>query len=171
MEDEPITFYDQHGQKLGVRSRTEVHREGLWHRAVNVLLFRSDGSLVVQQRSKDKDVCPGLWDLSVAEHLLPDETDAQAAVRGLEEELGLKNVAVTPVGEELTATLVAPGIHDQEFQQTFRATSDQPLHFDPVEVAAVDELNLAALRRAIEANPDRYTPWFQRVLNSLNYTL
>ena len=169
MQDEPITIYDQHGQKLGVRSRAEVHRTGLWHRAVNVLLFRSDGRLVVQQRSKNKDVCPGLWDLSVAEHLTPGETDAQAALRGLHEELGLQDVAVTPVGEELTATLTAPGIHDQEFQQTFQATSDQPLQFDPVEVAAVDEVTMPSLINAIAEAPERYTPWFQRVLSSLNY--
>lgn len=169
MQDEPITIYDAHGARLGVRSRGEVHRLGLWHRAVNVLLFRSNGNLVVQQRCNDKDVCPGLWDLSVAEHLIPDETDAEAAIRGLHEELGLTGVAVSPVGDELTATLIAPGIHDQEFQQTFQAISDQPLRFDPVEVAAVDEVSMPTLLRAIEANPERYTPWFQRVLISLKY--
>ena len=41
-----------------------------------------------------KKIGPGLWDISVAEHLNPGETFDSAALRGLQEELGIHARAV-----------------------------------------------------------------------------
>ena len=96
LAEELFETYDAKGQALGLVPRSEVHRRGLWHRAVNVFLFDATGALYLQRRADTKDVAPGLWDLSAAEHLIPGETYADGALRGLAEELGVTDVTLTP---------------------------------------------------------------------------
>lgn len=99
MMEEQFETFDDTGEPMGLVPRSRVHREGLWHRAVHVYLFRSDGRLLLQRRQRDKDICPGAWDLSAAEHLKPGETFRQGAIRGLQEELNVKGVELTPLGD------------------------------------------------------------------------
>lgn len=163
MLDELFETLDDSGSPTGSAPRSRVHREGLWHRAANVFLFRSDGRLIVQQRHRDKDVCPGTWDLSAAEHLKPGETYEQGALRGLREELGVENVVLEPIGDVAQARLdiADKGIKDYELQQTFLGVFDGELRPDPSEVNAVDIVALSELAVAFETRPSEFTPWFR----------
>ena len=160
--EEQFEILDEAGQPVGIAPRSEVHARGLWHRAAHVFLFRSDGRLVLQQRHAGKDVCPGAWDLSVAEHLQPGESYAAGAVRGLQEELGVPPVALEPLGEPLKFRLDLPekGIRDYEFQQCFRGAFDGRLVPDGVEVSQVRDIDLPALKAEMRNNPGHFTPWF-----------
>lgn len=160
MPEELFQTYDDSGNTGPLVVRSRVHREGLWHRAANVLLFRPDGSLILQQRAASKDVCPGRWDLSAAEHLKPGETFIEAAKRGLVEELGLRDVALEPACPERRQVFEATDVLDREMQQTFRGTTDAAVIPDPAEVADVREVSLAALAEEMALAPDRFTPWF-----------
>lgn len=162
--EEQFEIYDDAGCLLGRAPRSRVHREGLWHRTVNVFLFRSDGRLIIQQRQQHKDVCPGLWDLSVAEHVQPGETCAQAAARGLREELAVIAVTLEPIGEATAFCLEQPerSLRDCEVQQCFRGVYDGPLAPDAEEVGATDALSRAALSKALAQRPDAFTPWFRQ---------
>jgi isopentenyldiphosphate isomerase len=65
-EEELFQVFDENEQALpDLVRRSVVHREGLLHRSVNVLLVNSAGSLLLQRRMPTKDVCPDLWDISV----------------------------------------------------------------------------------------------------------
>jgi len=55
-----------------------------------VFVFNTQGDIYLQKRSAIKDVQPGRWDTSVGGHLCPGETYLKAAVRELEEELGVR---------------------------------------------------------------------------------
>ena|SRR3990167_5599357 len=61
------TFAKDNKTFLGTIVRSEVHRKGLFHRSVNVLLFNSQNELLIQKRANTKRVCPGKWDLSVSD--------------------------------------------------------------------------------------------------------
>src|SRR5256885_1188600 len=69
--------------------RREVHAQGLWHRAVHVLVFNCHGAVFLQKRSMLKDLSPGLWDSSCSGHLDAGEDYDAAAVRELREEIGI----------------------------------------------------------------------------------
>ena len=169
MNEETFEVLDGSGRAIGVAPRSEVHAKGLWHRAAHVFLFRSDGRLVLQRRAHTKDVCPGAWDLSVAEHLKPGETYVQGAARGLHEELGIENVFLETFGEPLKFKLELPekAVKDYEFQQCFRGEFDGQLVPDSTEVAAVRPVHLLDLRTEIEKGPDRFTPWFLNCASKL----
>ena len=166
MAEEWFQTYDEDGNKLALVPRSRVHATGLWHRAANVLLFRSNGKLLLQKRAAEKDVCPGLWDLSTAEHLIPGESYLEAASRGLAEELGIRQIALTPLGETVKVRLELPGVCDCEFQQTFRGVSDAAVYPDPKEVAEVQTVTMAELHQQLELNPGRFTPWFRQLVQN-----
>jgi len=163
MQDEPFQTFDADGKAAAVVPRSRVHREGLWHRAASVFLFRSDGRLIVQRRHWHKDVCPGTWDLSVAEHLQVGETFEQGALRGLLEELGVKGVALEAVGSVTRARLDLPeqGIKDYELQQAFRGVFDGELRPNDGEICEIDALALSDLGGAFRERPNDFTPWFR----------
>lgn len=163
MSGEYFETFDDNGYPIGIAPRSQVHREGLWHRAANVFLFRSDGRLILQQRSWCKDVCPGMWDLSVAEHLRLGETYEEGALRGLREELGVEGVALQRIGDvtQTRLDLPAEGIKDYELQQSFRGVFDGELRPDRREVCGVDSVAVTALAVALTARPSDFTPWFR----------
>jgi len=161
---ELFDIFDEKGAPLGLASRVKVHREGIWHRASNVFLFYPDGRLLIQRRQLSKDVCPGAWDVSAAEHLQPGETYEQGAIRGLREELGVENVTLEPFGKVTKSRLdvVAAGIKDYEFQQSFRAVYAGPVSPDAAEVMATRMVGLSELEAAFLEDPEAYTPWFRQ---------
>src|ERR1700751_5688982 len=87
---ELIDILDAEGNKTGrVKLKSEVHRDGDWHRAAHVWLLRSSNQVLLQRRSRSKENNPGKWDVSVAGHLSAGEASVQAALRETKEEIGL----------------------------------------------------------------------------------
>jgi isopentenyl-diphosphate delta-isomerase len=171
MNDETVQTYDANGMLAALVQRSRVHREGLWHRATSVFLFRSDGRLLVQRRSAHKDICPGLWDLSVAEHLQPGESYEQGAVRGLREELGVGQVVLEAIGGVARARIEIPerGVKDYELQQSFRGVFDGELRPDANEVAELATISLGELELAFRDKPDDFTSWFRETARRLSF--
>eukprot|EP00040_Diaphanoeca_grandis_P014928 m.75858 g.75858 ORF g.75858 m.75858 type:complete len:233 (-) comp24833_c1_seq1:60-758(-) len=115
-----------------------VHKNGLFHRSVQVLLMNSAGDILVQRRHPRKDTAPDCWDLSCSEHLQPHEEYEQAALRGLYEELGVPLFS-TPVTRILPAFLqenyyTDVGVIDREFVECWFAKYDGEIKVDGLEV-------------------------------------
>ena len=54
---------------------SHVHRDGDYHKAVQVWIYvESTGELVLQKRADRKDSWPGLWDTSSAGHISAGDT-------------------------------------------------------------------------------------------------
>jgi len=88
MSEEIFDIVDENDVVIGRNIRSEVHRLGLRHRAVHVLVFNSRGEVFLQKRSMKKDCFPGAWDSSAAGHLDCGEDYDACALRELKEELG-----------------------------------------------------------------------------------
>ena len=94
MQEDIFDIVNENDEVVGQKPRSEVHAEGLRHRAVHVLIFNDEGELFMQKRSKSKDTWPGAWDSSCSGHVDSGEVYEVAAIRELDEELGWK-----PTGE------------------------------------------------------------------------
>ena len=73
--------------------RSIAHRDGIPHRTVHIWITRESAGkrqILLQQRSLEKDSFPGLFDTSSAGHLQAGDEPLEAAMRELEEELGIK---------------------------------------------------------------------------------
>lgn len=92
----PLAEQIQHvapdGVVLGLVSRARIRAENLCHRAVFVAVLSSDGYLLVHRRSESKDLWPGWWDIAVGGVVVGDESYEVAALRELDEEVGLRKV-------------------------------------------------------------------------------
>jgi isopentenyldiphosphate isomerase len=128
--DEIFEVVDEHDRVLRRCSRAEVHRLGLRHRAVHVLVFNQAGELFLQKRSIKKDCFPGAWDSSAAGHLQPGEPYDECALRELAEELGWRPLAVP----ERLFKIDACAETGQEFVWVYRCRAEGPFELQPEEI-------------------------------------
>ena len=136
MTEEVFEIFDEDNQLIGTAPRSEVHRKGLYHRAVNVFIVNSQGYIFLQKRSEKKDTSPGYWCYGAGEHLKPGESYIDGALRGLKEELGLENAnAIELRGPKLFHLEHENGIVDNEFDALYVVVSDGPFHLDKEEVS------------------------------------
>lgn len=108
--DELLDVVDRQGEPTGrILDKKTIHEQGLLHRDVHVWI--TNGSdLLQQQRTWDKAIMPGKYDISVGEHVGAGESFRAAAVRGTKEELGLELPArqFIPIGR-LATSMTFPG--------------------------------------------------------------
>lgn len=157
-EVELIDVDREDGSPAGyVSSRDFVHWHGLWHTTVHVWIVGESEAgkpaLLLQFRAAGKRLYPSHWDISSAGHIPVGEDALQAALREVEEELG-----ILPAEEEMEdlGTIVVTyddddgeGYHDREFCRMFLLRRNDPLSaftLQPSEVERVmwipfDELN------------------------------
>ncbi len=89
-KEELIDVLDENGVKLGkVLTRREVHRGGLWHRAIVVAVVNDKNQILLQKRSATKDKNPNMWDISVAGHISAGQDALSAAAREINEEVSI----------------------------------------------------------------------------------
>jgi len=129
--DELFDIVDDHDELIGQLPRREVHRLGLKHRAVHVLIFNRRGELFLQKRSLTKDCFPGTWDSSASGHLAPGETYDACAVREVREELGLE---LERPPQRLFQIAACPGT-GMEFVWVYRAEAEGPFALHPGEIS------------------------------------
>ncbi|OGV50469.1 MAG: hypothetical protein A2017_01555 [Lentisphaerae bacterium GWF2_44_16] len=89
--DEIFEIVDENNNVIGTARRSECHgNPKLIHRTAHVVVYSEDGKILLQKRSKSKDIQPGKWDTAVGGHLMPGEDFETAARREMAEELGIK---------------------------------------------------------------------------------
>lgn len=93
---EYFDIVDEEDRVIGRARRSECHgNPALVHRVAHVLVFNRQGDLLLQKRSRHKDIQPGRWDTSVGGHLDPGESYLEAARREMGEELGISGIPLT----------------------------------------------------------------------------
>lgn len=89
--EEHFDVLNPDGTKTGrTKARSEVHRDGDWHRAVHVwILCAPTGEVVLQRRAPTKDAWANLLDISTAGHVSAGDEPLPTARRETAEEIGL----------------------------------------------------------------------------------
>jgi isopentenyldiphosphate isomerase len=146
MNEEIFDVVNERDEVIGRASRAEVHKRGLMHRAVHVLVYNSRGQVFLQQRSLSKDRQPGLWDSSASGHLDSGEEYDPCAVRELREEISLK-LGAPP---QRLFKLAACAETDQEHVWVYRCDAEGPF-----------QLNLEELQRGGWFSPGEVSRWMK----------
>lgn len=88
MKEELIDVLDENGVRTGqLLPRSEIHKQGLWHRAIVVAIINEKNEILIQQRSANKEKNANMWDISVAGHISAGQDSLQAANREISEEV------------------------------------------------------------------------------------
>ncbi|KND47636.1 MAG: putative Nudix hydrolase YfcD [Parcubacteria bacterium C7867-006] len=90
MIEEYLDILNEDGSPTGESlTYKEVHKRGLLHRTARVWFVNSKGEVLVQKRSMNKKIFPGLWDAGVGGHVSSGETSVEGAQKETREEIGL----------------------------------------------------------------------------------
>jgi isopentenyldiphosphate isomerase len=90
--EEQVDYYDGAKKLLGVASKSDVHRLGLWHRSFHCWIAYLEGDspkVVMQMRGKKVQDFKNKLDISAAGHYQTREEDFRGGLRELKEELSL----------------------------------------------------------------------------------
>lgn len=133
IKDELLETYDLKGFFLGLKKRSECHKNSnIAHRAVHILVFKNEKELFLQKRSAKKDLYPLFWDTSVGGHLAVGEEYKSAGIRECKEELGFE-----PRNLKFLYSYTAFLPSEVEFVETYSTFYDGPFLPDATEVIEV----------------------------------
>ena len=164
---ELIDVLNENGIPTGeVLSRDEVHKRGLWHRAIIVAIVNNENQVLLQQRSDSKEKNPGMWDISVAGHISSGQDSLSAAAREINEEVSVDLGTKVDVKEFRFMTsfrsevVYSENFIERQFYDFFILRRDDmnlaKIIFQPSEVQAIRFVSLselAAMREKKELVP------------------
>jgi len=159
--EEFLDIVAENNKVIGQEKRSIVHQSGLWHRGVHILLFTPEHKLVIQQRSQRRKQSPGALDCSVSEHLKAGESYLAGAIRGLEEELGIKPVPL----RRLVQFKMNYGPGDNMISTLYEGTVDQEaIRIDTNEIERIIYHSLSEAEESLAQGEVLYSRWFEQLL-------
>jgi isopentenyldiphosphate isomerase len=102
MDEEYLDIVDDNDEVIGKELRNKIYSGNTpikKIRYVNIFIFNSRGQILLPKRSMNCSIFQGCYDFSAAGHVNSGEDYEQAAMRELEEELGLKNQKLIELGK------------------------------------------------------------------------
>jgi len=157
MNHELIAVVDEHDNFIENRPRKEVHKLGLRHRAVHILVFNDANQIFLQKRSLTKDINAGLWDTSAAGHVDAGENYDVCEHRETIEELGVC------VDETLNFLFKLPAIPEtgMEFVQVYRCQHNGPFTLEAGEIDDGQWFDIQEVAQRVKTNAPSITDTFK----------
>ena len=158
-QKELFIVVDKDDNVLEYRTRYDCHHDKtLIHRAIGVLLFNDKGELLLQKRSLLKDLNPGKYTISVGGHVTKGQTYKQAALREMQEELGIKTSIKT------ANKFFVENYQESEMCVTFIGKSNGPFNYAKDEIERVEFLPI----KKIKTMQKQFTPIAWETLKQMN---
>lgn len=160
--DELIAIVDENDKVVGADTRDNVHKQGLLHREIAVIILNKKNEMLLQKR-KDN----GKYGFSAAGHLPVNENYLQGAIREAKEEIGiefkeddLKEIA------KLRRDVSRDGLRNNVFLEVFEVRKSLELKefkIDNQEVNSIGFYNIQQIEKMIAENPECFTRSFKKV--------
>jgi isopentenyldiphosphate isomerase len=142
--EELVDIVDYNDNVLYQCTRKEMRAKVLCHRAVFIAVINSTGELLIHQRSAMKDLWPSYWDIAVGGVVAAGESYDSAALRELDEEVGVTGVPFIELGmgtyTDNMVSLVG---------KCFMVTYDGPLILRDGEVVATEWVSQSDLQQRL----------------------
>lgn len=164
-----VVLVDGNDHVLGTMEKLQAHQLGLLHRAFSVFIFNSKNELLIHKRAEGKYHSGGLWTNSCCSHPFLNESFQEAAIRRVNEELGMKITEVEKVGVLIYKVKLDHGLTEHEYDYILKATSDKLPLLNLEEASEYSYETIESIRKKMENKPDDYTFWFKKILLEGNY--
>ena len=166
--EEQVVLVNEQDAVQGLLGKTEAHERGLLHRAISIIVFNSNGEMLIQQRADSKYHWAGIWSNTVCTHPREGESYLEAAQRRLEEELGFS----TPLEEVFDFIYKAKdegsGLTEHELDHVFIGQYDGEIPFNTDEVKSVRWISWVSLSEELATYPERFSFWFKIILKEFD---
>jgi len=168
IETSQVVLVDENDKFLGFKEKFATHHNPVsMHRAISVLIFDMSGKMVlIQKRSSYKKTWPMHWTNTVCADVLPTETYLDTAKRRLMEEMGF----ATPLTEAFKFTYgfkFDKTWGEHELDHVFTGKYEGNISPNYKEAAGYEWITLNDLKKDMNKNPKKYTPWFKIILKGL----
>ncbi|MBI4896727.1 MAG: NUDIX domain-containing protein [Candidatus Aenigmarchaeota archaeon] len=157
---ELLDVVDRDNTVIEKATRADIHNSDLWHRGSHVLLFNTKEEILLQHRSKTRDKFPDTLDCSASGHTLAGDTYEQTAQKELEEELGVKDIAL----KKILLFRMHYGTHDNMISALYEGSYDGPFTIDPKEIIDVRFYPQEKIREMIKQTPEQFSSWTLEIL-------
>jgi isopentenyl-diphosphate delta-isomerase len=155
-----VILVNELDEVIGSMEKMEAHEKALLHRAFSVFLFDRKGNMLLQKRAATKYHSPSLWTNACCSHPMPGESTQQAALRRLQEELGI----TATINKAFHFTYKAEfdnGLTEHEFDHVFVGEFDDELFLNKEEVSDTCYKSMNEIKNEIEHHAGNYTEWFK----------
>jgi isopentenyl-diphosphate delta-isomerase len=158
---EELILVDELDREIGAKPKSECHAgNGILHRAFSIFIFNDSAELLLQQRSAEKPLWPGYWSNACCSHPRLGETMETAVSRRLVQELGFECPLEYLYKFKYHAQYGAVGA-EHEYCWVYHGRYNGVVDANINEIAAWRFVGLEALGAELEAQPERFTPWFK----------
>ena len=161
---EKVILVNEKDEQIGTMEKIEAHEKALLHRAFSVFVFNENNELLLQQRALEKYHSPGLWTNTCCSHQRVGETNIEAGMRRLEEELGF----TTNLKDSISFIYKAPfdnGLTEHEFDHILIGNYNEDPKPNSEEVAEFKWMKLEDVQKDMAKNPEIYTEWFKIIFD------
>ncbi len=156
--EECFDILDEAGNKIGkVKPRSQVHKDGDWHKAVHIWIVNEKNDILLQKRSPNKDSYPNMWDISSAGHLTAGDDSLSGAIREIKEELGIDILPnqLTLIGTRKKPANPTSKFRNAEFNDVYLLRLSLDLNrvtLQEEEVSAIKYVPLTRFKEMIKIN-------------------
>jgi len=160
MVEQQLILVDQNDTPIGLMGKQEAHEKGLLHRAFSVFILNNNAEIMMQQRALHKYHSPGLWTNTCCSHQMENETNVEAGMRRLQEEMGF----TTSLEEKFSFIYKAEfdnGLTEHEFDHVLVG------YYEGSPVLNLEEANdwkwmsVDHIKKDLKKHPNNYTAWFK----------
>lgn len=150
-----IPLVDLDDNIIGHKDRGMIDLDADIFRTASLWITNAKGEVLLAQRKHDKRVDPGKWAEAVGGTVEGQDSYRDTIIREAEEELGLKNIMVTPGPKQLIT------IPCRYFVQWYVAEVNRDISRFSIqedEVERVAWIPVAQLLEELESQPEKYIP-------------
>ena len=165
MQEEKVILVDKNDNQIGLMPKMEAHINGVLHRAFSIIIFNSDGKILLQKRASTKYHTPNLWSNTCCSHQREGEDNIKAGKRRLDEEMGFVTELYN-FDKFVYKVKFANGLTEHENDHLMLGVYDGDPKPNPKEVDEWKWIDIDNLYIDMKTNPDSYTAWFRIIMNN-----
>ncbi len=159
-----VILVDKEDNAIGIMEKMEAHEKGQLHRAFSVVVFNSQGEMLIQKRAAKKYHSGGLWTNSCCSHPTPTEEIELTVKKRLRYEMGIE-LSPQFIYKFVYQTNLDQNLIEHEVDYVFKGIYDGVPSVNAEEVEDWKFISIADLVNEMAANPDQYTYWFKLIVN------
>lgn len=158
-----ILLVNKQDLELGYEEKIKVHKLGILHRSFSILVFNSQGELLLQKRAEGKYHSGGLWTNTCCSHQESRGVLIEAAHRRLREEMGI-SCELKEYFHFVYKVSVGNGLIENELDHVFIGFCDDVPKINKREAVDYKYSIITDIRKDIKENPASYTEWFKIII-------
>ncbi len=162
MTVEQVVLLAEDGSAIGVEDKAVVHHADTpLHLAFSSYVFDSAGRIVLTRRALHKKTFPGVWTNTCCGHPLPGEDMAQAVLRRLQDELGMRCSDPELLLPRFRYRAEMDGVVENEMCPVFRVLSDDEPVPNPDEVDSAERVPWTEFAASVLDGSREISRWAQ----------